>query len=53
MDLFKQKTMKMADSLDWNCPRVCKRHKGDTQRIHKRARRALCKLDQKEIQANK
>lgn len=49
MDLFKSKGMKLATSLDWNCPRVCKRVKGDTQRIHKKARRALCKQDREEI----
>lgn len=48
-DLFKMKSMKMADSLDWNCPKVCKRAKGDTQRIHKKARRELCKQDKEEI----
>lgn len=42
MDLFKSKGMKLATSLDWNC-RVCKRVKGDTQRIHKKARRELKK----------
>lgn len=49
MDLFKKHSTKMADSLDWNCPRVCKRHKGDTRRVHKKARRELCKQDQEEI----
>lgn len=49
MDLFKSKTMKMADSLDWNCPKVCKRAKGDTRRIHKHARRKLCEQDREEI----
>ena len=48
-DLFKMKSMKMADSLDWNCPKICKRVKGDTQRIHKKARRELCKQDREEI----
>lgn len=48
MDLFKGKSMKMADSLDWNC-KCCKRVKGDTKMIHKRARRQLCKQDQEEI----
>ena len=30
MDLFKQKSMKMATSFDWNC-KCCKRCKGDTK----------------------
>lgn len=46
MDLFKQNTMKMADSLDWNC-KVCKRCKGDTKRIHKIARNKIKKIDKK------
>ena len=28
MDLFKKMSMKMADSLDWNCKNVVKRKKG-------------------------
>ena len=48
-DLFKRNSMKMADSLDWNCTAICKRTKGDTQRIHKKARRQLCKHDREEI----
>lgn len=47
MDLFKGASMKMATSLDWNCKTVCKRHKKDTQRIHKRARAKLKKDLQK------
>lgn len=46
MDLFKQKSMKMATSFDWNC-KVCKRCKGDTKRIHKNARRKLKNFDKK------
>lgn len=45
MDLFKKCSMKMADSLDWNCKKVCKRKKGDTKRIHKRARAKLSRID--------
>lgn len=45
MDLFKRMGNKMATALDWNCPKVCKRHKGDTRRIHKNARTKLSKLD--------
>lgn len=45
MDLFKKASNKMATSLDWNCPRVCKRNKGDTKRVHKSARVKLSKLD--------
>ena len=48
MNLFKQKSMKMADSLDWNC-KCCKRNKNDTRRIHKNARRKLNLLDKKII----
>ena len=45
MDLFKSKSMSIADSLDWNCKKVCKRNKGDTKRVHKSARVKLSKLD--------
>lgn len=45
MNLFKAMSMKMADSLDWNCKKVCKRSKGDTRRIHKQARRKLNRYD--------
>ena len=45
MNLFKAMSMKMADSLDWNCKKVCKRSKGDTRRIHKIARAKLKKCD--------
>ena len=48
MNLFKQKSMKMADRLDWNC-KCCKRNKNDTRRIHKNARRKLNLLDKKII----
>lgn len=43
MDLFKRASMKMATALDWNCPKVCKRKKGDTQKIHRQARKILKK----------
>ena len=49
MDLFKGASMKMATSLDWNCKTICKRHKKDTQRIHKRARTELKKRFAKTI----
>ena len=42
--------MKMADSLDWNCKKVCKRSKGDTKRIHKQARN---KIKQEELALKK
>ncbi len=48
MDLFKRHTMKIADSLDWNCKRIVKRTKGDTRIIHKKARRLLRKQSQEE-----
>ena len=41
MDLFKALSMKMANSLDWNCRHVCKRRKGDDKRVHRSARRKL------------
>ena len=49
MNLFKAMSMKMADSLDWNCKKVCKRSKGDTRRIHKQARNKIKQEDKKEI----
>ena len=45
MDLFKKMSMKMADSLDWNCKNVVKRKKGDTKRVHKQARAKLKRAD--------
>lgn len=45
MNLFKAMSMNMADSLDWNCKKICKRSKGDTRRIHKQARTKLKKYD--------
>ena len=53
MDLFKGASMKIATSLDWNCKAVCKRHKKDTQKIHKRARTELKKDLQKLLTNNK
>lgn len=41
MDIFKRKNTKLATSWDWNCKRVCKRTKGDTQRLHRYSRRKL------------
>ena len=49
MNLFKAMSMKMADSLDWNCKKVCKRSKVDTRRIHKQARNKIKQEDKKEI----
>lgn len=49
MDLFKKANSKQATAWDWNCPKVCKRAKGDTQRLHKIARRNLNKQDKEEI----
>ena len=40
-DLFKKKNIKEATCWDWNCPRFVKRHKGDTQKLHKLARKRL------------
>lgn len=41
MDIFKRKMNKDATAIDWNCPRFCKRSKGDTQMLHKLARHRL------------
>ena len=41
MDIFKRKNIKLATSWDWNCKRVCKRAKGDTQKLHRYSRRKL------------
>lgn len=49
MNLFKAMSMNMANSLDWNCKKVCKRSKGDTKRIHKQARNKIKQEDKKEI----
>ena len=50
MNLFKAMSMKMADSLDWNCKKVCKRSKGDTKRIHKQARNKIKQEDKRNKQ---
>lgn len=49
MDLFKQKNIKMADSLDFYC-KCCKgqRKSKDKRRLHKTSRFRLSQLD-KEI----
>ena len=49
MNLFKAMSMKMADTLVWNCKKVCKRSKGDTRRIHKEARNKISQEHKKEI----
>lgn len=41
MDIFKRKNMKLATVWDWNCKNICKRKKGDTQRLHRYSRRKL------------
>ena len=41
MDLFKRKNIKQATSWDWNCKRICKRVKVDTQKLHRLSRRRL------------
>ena len=45
MDLFKKANTKQATAWDWNCPKVCKRAKGDTKRLHKIARAKLKRCD--------
>lgn len=35
MDLFKKKTSTTARAWDWDVPQYTKRHKGDTQKLHK------------------
>ena len=49
MDLFKKINMKLATSLDWNCPKIVKRTKGDTQLLHRHSRRKLKQDLTKEI----
>ena len=50
MDLFKQENIKYATSLDWNCPKIAKRHKGDTQKLHRYSRRKLKNKFKKELE---
>lgn len=40
-DVFKKKSMKEATYWDWNVPKFVKRHKGDTQKLHRLSRRRL------------
>ena len=40
-DEFKRKNINEATAWDWNCPKVCKRHKGDTKKLHRLSRRRL------------
>lgn len=53
MDLFKKINMKLATSLDWNCPKIVKRNKGDTQLLHKYSRRKLKQVLLKELDYEK
>lgn len=41
MDDFKRTNMKLATALDYNAPRMVKRHKGDGKRLRRYARRKL------------
>lgn len=41
MDLFKRKMNDEATAIDWNVPKICKRRRGDTARLHRLARRRL------------
>ena len=41
MDLFKKQSSKKARNWDWDVPQYSKRHKGDTQRLHKISRSKL------------
>ena len=41
MDLFKRENTNEATFWDWNCPKYIKRHKGDTQKLHRISRRRL------------
>lgn len=41
MDIFKRTNIKQATAWDWNCPKFCKRQKGDTERLHRLSRRKL------------
>jgi hypothetical protein len=48
MDLFKRASNKEATSWDWNCPKVSKRLKGDTKKLHRLSRRRLKREIEKE-----
>ena len=49
MDSFKKEMNNEATSWDWNCNRYVKRHKGDTQKLHKIARIRLKRYLKNEI----
>lgn len=49
MDKFKKMSSTTAMSWDWDVPRVCKRAKGDTQKLHKISRAKLKKDLEKQI----
>lgn len=41
MDDFKKSNINQATSWDWNVPRICKRRKGDTAKLHRLSRHRL------------
>lgn len=49
MDLFKRKNTTEATAWDWNCPKVIKRVKGDTKKLHKLSRKRLKNELKKEV----
>lgn len=50
MDLFKKANNKTANSLDWNCTKICKRKSGDTKILHKIARIRLKREVKEELE---
>lgn len=49
MDDFKKSNINQATSWDWNVPRICKRRKGDTAKLHRLARHRLKNKMKKEF----
>lgn len=49
MDLFKRKNINEATVWDWNCPKVVKRAKGYTKKLHKLSRKRLKNELKKEV----
>lgn len=53
MDDFKKSNINQATSWDWNVPRICKRRKGDTAKLHRLARHRLKNKMKRELKKNK
>ena len=49
MDDFKRNNINQATAWDWNAPRICKRRKGDTAKLHRLARHRLKNKIKKEL----